>query len=130
MALFDRLDRMTSRTCDRQFAVGAIVDCMAATPNGRPMPDSTRGEIHLKGIFDQTDEYAAVERGPRNRQGNELQTLVTGQKYQLSVDVSRYPAAKTIKQGDRLTLDDARRFDVVSVQPDGTTRAVLILTRA
>lgn len=129
MANFNRLDRMVSRACDRQFAVGAIVDCMKASPNGRPHPDPDRGEIHLRGIFDQADEYAQVETGPRDRKGNALQALVSGQRYQFSVDVARYPAAKGIKQGDMLTLDDARRFEVVSRQPDGMARTVLVLSR-
>ncbi|MFC3076364.1 hypothetical protein [Shinella pollutisoli] len=129
MAIFNRLDRMVSRACDRQFAVGAIVGCMTASPNGRPQPDISRGEIHLKGIFDQASEYAQIERGPRDGKGNELQTLVTGQQFQFSVDTNRYPAVKGVRQGDMLTLDDARRFEVVSNQPDGMARTVLILVR-
>lgn len=130
MAIFDRLDRMTSRQVDRMFSVGATVDTMTRSPNGRPVPDPERGgEIQLRGIFDQHDAYAQIEEGNRDRKGNDLRALVTGYSFEFSVDVSRYPAAKEIRQGDMLTLDDARQFDVVAVRPDGLSRTVLVLVK-
>lgn len=76
MSFFDRLDRMVSRTVDRQFSVSAIITPVMRTPNGRAAPDATQ-----------------------------------------------------IRQGDRLALDDARIFQVSSVQPDGLSRSVLILSK-
>ena len=131
MSVFDRLDRMTSRQVDRMFAVGAYITPMTSTPNGRPVPDASRGEIVLKGIFEVTPAPTGVEIGNRNinHAGNDLRTLVNGESTTFSVDTARYPAAKDVRQGDFLTLDDARRFRVTSVQPDGLSRSVLVLTR-
>lgn len=78
MAIFDRLDRITSRQVDRMFSVAATIDCMKATPNGRPQPDTARGEIFCRGILDCAEEYAAVEMKNRDRSGNDLNTIVTG----------------------------------------------------
>ncbi|MGV0909581.1 hypothetical protein [Martelella sp. FOR1707] len=130
MSIFDRLDRVASRTVDRTFAVGATVDPMTHPPNGRPMSDSQREEILLKGVFSEASEYAQIEEGARDRNGNDFRTLVHGQRFEFSVDVVRYPAAKDIRQGDRLTLDDARRFEISTVEPDGMSRVVLKLVRA
>lgn len=127
MAIFDRLDRMTSRVVDRQFAVAATVDAMQATPNGRNAQDPSRGEIVLRGVFDRAPAYDAIEIGQRQRTGNDLRTLSAGNQFQFSYDVTRYPGE--IRQGDLLTLDDARKFEIVSVKPDGMSRAVLDLTR-
>lgn len=127
MAIFDRLDRMTSRVVDRQFSVGATIDAMLSTPNGRNAPDPARGEILLRGVFDQMPAYDAIEIGKRERTGNDLRALSAGNQCQFSYDTMRYPGE--IRQGDRLTLDDARRFQVVSVRPDGMARVVLELVR-
>ncbi|EHS49762.1 hypothetical protein PDO_2969 [Rhizobium sp. PDO1-076] len=129
MAIFDRLDRMTSRQVDRMYSVRATVDPMSRTPNGRAAPDTTRGTIHLKGIFDQLPAYDGIEVGKRERSGNDLHTISTGSSYSFSFDVGRYPILNDIRQGDRLTLDDARKFEVVSVERDGLSRAVARLTR-
>lgn len=130
MALFDRLDKKTSRTADRLFSVAAIVDTLQRTPNGRPVPDPDRGgEILLKGIFDEVPAFSQIEAGNRDRRGNDMRALVTGTAYEFSVDLRRYPAAKDIQQGDQLTLDDARSFDIVAVRPDGLSRTVLVLVK-
>jgi len=71
-----------------------------------------------------------VEAGNRDRQGNSLQSIVGGTTHQFSVDARRYPDAANIKQGDQLTLDDTRPFDVVSVEPDSMGRIVLRLVKA
>lgn len=130
MAIFDRLDRMISKTVDRQFSVCATVYPMARTPNGRSVMDPSRSTIDLKGIFDQLPSLDAIEVGKRERTGNDFATISSGMSYQFSFDVVRYPHADLIKQGDRLTLDDARRFDVTSVERDGLSRAVLRLVQA
>lgn len=129
MSIFDRLDRMTSRQVDRMYAVRATIDPMSRSPNGRAAPDATRGTIHLKGVFDQAPAYDAIEFDKRERSGNDLKTISAGTAYQFSFDVIRYPYADLIRQGDRLTLDDARKFEVVSVERDGLSRAVARLTR-
>lgn len=122
MGIFNRLDRMVSRTVDRMHSVQAVVDGMIQSPNGRPQPDPERSEIIIRGVFDQADEYQQIESRNRDRKGNDFRTLMSGMDYQFSVDAVRYPAAREIKQGDRLTLDDTRRFDILSVQPDGLSR--------
>jgi len=127
MALFDRLERRLSATCDRTFAVSAIIDGMIRTPNGRPQPDPARSEIHIKGILDQRDEMAPVEVGARDGSGNGLRTIASGYDFVFSVDVSRYPAAADVRQGDRLTLDDGRKFEVVSTRRDAQSRTALRL---
>lgn len=130
MAIFDRLDRMTSRQCDRTFAVSAVIDGRRSSPNGRPQPDPERREILVKGILDEVAAYAEIEEGKRDRTGNDLRTLVHGADFQFSVDTQRYPAAASAKQGDLLTLDDARRFEIASVRPDGLSRRVFSLTKS
>jgi len=127
MSAFDRLDRLTSKQADRMFAVSAYITAMTSTPNGRPSPDPERGEIWLKGIFEIAPAPTGVEIGKRDRSGNDLMAVINGQLTTFSVDVNRYPAAKDVRQGDFLTLDDARRFQVHSVQPDGLSRSVLAL---
>jgi hypothetical protein len=129
MAIFDRLDRMTSRVADRQFAVAATVTPMRSSPNGRSTPDPERGEILCKGIFDEMPVTPAIEIGRRGRGGgNDFQTIVEGENYQFSVDKARYPDAANIRQNDKLILDDARKFKVDSVRPDGMSRIVLVLS--
>jgi len=130
VTIFGRLDRMTSATVDRLHSVAATSEPMLRTPNGRAVADLDRGEILLKGIFDQEPVMTPVEAGNRDRQGNSLQSLVSGTTYQFSVDARRYPDAGNVKQGDRLTLDDTRRFDSVAGEPDGMGRSVLRLVKA
>ncbi|MGI2031403.1 hypothetical protein ACRQ1B_03320 [Rhizobium panacihumi] len=127
MSLFDRLDRMTSRQADRIYSVSAVIDAMASSPNGRPTKDTARGEIHVRGILDSADEFAAIEAGARDRAGSDFRTMVSGQRFQFSVDTARYPAAKEARQGDRLTLDDTRRFEIANASPDGQSRVVFAL---
>ena len=122
MPIFDRLDRMTSRAVDRINAVAFSVQPQASTPNGRAGADPNRCEILGKGIFSQLPVPADIELGKRNRTGNELATLVNGNRFVFSVDVTKYPDAKNVRQGDRLALDDARVFTIASVKPDGLSR--------
>ncbi len=129
MAIFDRLDRLTSAQCDRMFAVRAVIDGMQSKPNSRPQPDPERREIHIKGIMDEVPAYAAIEQGKRDGSGNAFQTLVHGASFTFSVDINRYPAAASAKQNDLITLDDARKFRISSVRPDGLSRAVFVLTK-
>ena len=89
---------------------------------------TSAGNGFLRGIFDEAPAYAAVEQGKRDRSGNDLATLIHGADFVFSVDVLRYPAAASAKQEDRITLDDARKFEISSVRPDGLSRRVLALT--
>jgi hypothetical protein len=129
MAIFDRLDRMNSRQVDRAFSRRAVLQPMVKTPNGRPSIDSSRPTQNIKGIFDQAASYHQVEIGERSRSGNDLRALATGSEFQFSFDLTRYPYAGQIKQGDLLTLDDDRQFEVLTVERDGLSRAVARLTR-
>lgn len=130
MAVFDRLDRLTSRQVDRINAVAFSVQPQLSTPNGRSSVDPDRGEIIGKGIFSQVSVPSDIELGKRNRTGNDLATLVNGTKFVFSVDIFRYPDAKNVRQGDRLALDDARVFTISSVKPDGLSRVDWVLTAA
>ena len=130
MGIFSRLDRATSRVADRMHAVSATIDPRKRTANGRAGPDPERGEIVLRGIFDEVPAHQPVEIGKRDGTGNDLRTLVNGIELQFSVDCTRYPAAKDVRQGDWLTLDDARRFDILSAKPDGLSRIVFRLLAA
>jgi hypothetical protein len=127
MPIFDRLDRMISRTVDRTFAVSFECHPAKATPNGRPGPDPDREVWIGKGILDQEPNYHAIVAGQRDRKGNDFRTLATGNSIELSVDRARYPQADQARQGDRVLLDDTRRFDVVSVRRDGLSRVVFQL---
>ena len=55
-------------------------------------------------------------------------TPVMGERIEISVDCRRYPSAKTAKQRDCIETDDLRKFEIVSVQPDGFSRTVFQLT--
>lgn len=128
MSMFDRMDRLTSRACDSTFSVRFHGDPMTSSPNGRPAKDARRESWEAKGILDENPADAGVEIGKRDRSGNDLHSLTTGQAVELSVDRYRYPAAATTKQGDVIVMDDMRRFRVVSVRPDGMARVVFVLT--
>lgn len=128
MSIFDRLDRLTSRAVDGTFATSFWILPLSRNANGRPAPDTEREEISGKGIFDEEPELSALEIGNRDRTGNDFRSLVAGQSYQLSVDRTRYPAIDQVKQGDRVSLDDARVFHVTETRRDGMSRVVLVLS--
>lgn len=127
-SIFDRMDRMTSRTVDSINAAAFSVVPVTANPNGRPAPDPDRGEIIGKGIFSQVPSRSDVEIGERDRTGNDLRALVNGFRYVFSVDVARYPDARNVRQGDRLAIDHARVFTITSVKPDGLSRVDWVLS--
>lgn len=130
MALFDRLDRITSRAVDHAFAAEFWILPQSTRPNGRAIPDPDRETIVGKGVLDEEPVHSPIETGNRDRAGNDFRSLVNGYDFQLSVDRTRYPAIDKARQGDRVTLDDTRKFRVVSVQRDGLSRVVLVLSRA
>jgi len=130
MAIFDRLDRLTSRQVDRTFAVGFELHPGKATPNGRPGPDPDREIWVGEGVLEQQPRMQPIEVGNRNRAGNDLRTLASGTSYEFSADLARFPQAIEVKQGDRILFDDTRRFEVVSVQPDGLARVVFGLVQS
>lgn len=127
MAAFARLDRLTSRLIDRTFAVSFEAHPAKATPNGRPGPDPDRETWTGKGILEEGANYHPIEAGKRDRRGNDLHTLATGNSIELSVDRARYPQADAARQGDRILLDDTRRLEIVSVRRDGLARVVFQL---
>ncbi|WP_137154839.1 hypothetical protein [Rhizobium sp. FKL33] len=129
MSIFDRLDKIVSRTADRAYSVRFTYAPGLKTPNGRPGPDPDRAEWEGKGIFDEGPAYSEVEIGRRDRSGNDLQTLSAGDRFELSVDKARYPLVSQARQGDRIQLDDLRKFEVSAVEPDGMSRVVLRLVK-
>lgn len=125
MSIFDRLDRMTSRTVDRVHA--KEFECRPAlrSPNGRPIADPDRAIWSGRGVVDENPQDVPVEIGRRDRAGNSMQTLVTGHAYELSVDRSVYTQAISVKQGDRIAIaGDTRSFQVVEIKADGLSRIV------
>lgn len=129
MSMFDRMDRIISRTVDRTFSVRFHCDPMTSTPNSRRKPDSQRASWEGKGILDENPVPAGIEIGKRDRRGNDLHTLVSGNALELSVDRHRFPEAATARQGDEIVLDDMRRCRIASVKPDGLARIVFVLTQ-
>lgn len=125
MSIFDRMDRVTSRVVDRTHAVAFELQPVLKTPNGRPITDAYRSLWFGKGIFEENPQDVPVEIGRRDRAGSNIQTLVTGQRFDLSVDHRSYVEASSIKQGDRISLRaDGRSFEVVEIKPDGLSRIV------
>lgn len=127
MSVFSRLDKLTSRAVDRTFAMTFEVQPCKVTPNGRPGPDPDREAWDGRGVLEETPAYPPVEIGKRDRTGNDLRSIVSGNTIELSVDRTRYPQASQAKQGDRLQTDDLRRFEISSVRPDGLARIVFSL---
>lgn len=127
MSVFDRLDRTTSRVVDRAYAASFECHPGKTTANGRMGPDPDREAWTGKGVLVESPIMDAIETGNRNRVGNDLRTLASGNAIELSVDCLRYPGARTARQRDRIQMDDLRRFEIVSVKPDGLSRTVLQL---
>ncbi|GHD07678.1 hypothetical protein ACFOEZ_04095 [Tianweitania populi] len=128
MSLFDRLDRVTSRTVDRVNAVQFVLEPAVGTPNGRRASDPDRISVIARGVLDSEPVHAPVEIANRNRTGNDLHNLVNGTQHVLSVDVTRYPDIKQVRQGDRIRMQD-ELWEVISRRPDGLTRVELILNK-
>jgi hypothetical protein len=116
MAIFDRLDRMTSWQVDRVFSNKAIIQPIIRTESGKPQLDSSRQTLDIRGVFDQV-------------LSNDFRALSADYEYQFSFDVVKYPYAGQIRQGDILILDDDRSFEFLTVEKDGLSRAVARLTR-
>jgi hypothetical protein len=134
MAIFDRLDRMTSRAVDRTNAIPFILTPMVKTPNGRPASDSSRAVVNAKGVFDYISTEFGIQLGVRKsyREANDLRSLQTGRDPQLSVDRVYFPiGVQEPQQGDVVrfpTRPELPEFDVISAQRDGLSRVVLMLT--
>lgn len=129
MSVFDNLDRIVNNQVDRVFAQTAYVTRMESTPNGRSEPKAGAGTIECKGILDTNDHPADIEIGNRDGRGNNLRTVVHGTRYELSVDGKRYPEVLEVNQGDVVTLDDMRKFSVVTAATDPYDRVTLTLRR-
>lgn len=129
MSPFNRLDRIASRVCDRQFANSFTCTPMLSTPNGSPQPDPERAPWTGKGILDEEPAHATIEIGGRNRSDNDLRTLVSGRSIELSVDCSRHLDANQMRQGDLIEMS-GRTFEVSEVRRDGMSRIVFWLHEA
>ena len=82
--------------------------CLTGTGDGRVTTDPERGPIEGRGFFREPD--------------------ISWRRYQLEVDGSRYPDIVHVRPGDRLSLDDARVFEVAMVASGegGHTRLELL----
>ncbi|WP_421983350.1 hypothetical protein [Roseibium sp.] len=133
MAIFDRLDRMVSRSVDRVNAIPFTLVPMVSSPNGRPTVDTSRTTITGKGILDYISVESGVQLGVRRsyREANDLRALQTGRDPQLSVDRVYFPiGVEEPKQGDIVKFPERPElpeFDVMSSQRDGMSRVVLEL---
>lgn len=126
MGIFDHLDQVISRTVDTTFGDAFTYIAVEAAPNGRPIADQARPAWQGKGILSEAPIYDSIEIGKRDRSGNDLNTLHAGTSLELSVDRHAYPKIAQAKQQDRLNMR-GKRYQVVSVQPDGLARIVLSL---
>lgn len=94
---------------------GAAFWCLplAVKSCGRTVLDSARGEIMGKGDFEERGAGAPDARA-----------------YRLAIDSARYPEALDVRPHDRLTIDDARVFEVVDVGAGDQDLIILELARA
>lgn len=133
MALFDRLDRITSRAVDRVNAIPFRFTPRKSTPNGRPSFDTDRVIIEASGIFSYLSVEHGIQLGVRKsyREANDLRALQTGREPELSVDRVYFPVGEQEpKQGDLIEFPENPElpsFDVISAQRDGLSRVVLKL---
>ena len=132
MSVFDRLDRLASRTVDRVNKIRFILTPMVRSPNGRPSADPGREAVDGYGIFDSLSVEFGLQLGVRKsyREGNDLRTNQVGRDPQISIDRRYFPSGWIPKQGDVVSFpdnDDLPDFDVVSSEPDGLSRVVLKL---
>lgn len=133
MSVFDRLERVASRTVDRINAIPFILTPMRSTPNGRPGPDPDRPVVEGRGVFDYLDGRTGIELGNRSvrNDGNDLRALRSASEPVLSIDRRYVPdIALEPRQGDVVdfpTQLDLPTFTVVSAQRDGLSRLELKL---
>ena len=80
MSIFDRLDRVASRTVDRINKIRIVVTPWKTTPNGRGAQDPDRTVVTCKGIFDYVSIEHGLELGVRKsyREANDLRALQVG----------------------------------------------------
>ncbi len=133
MTIFDRLDRVASRTVDRVNAIEFRLTPMVRPSNARPAPDPDREVVNGKGIFDYQAEGSGLELGVRKtyREGNDLRNLMIAKKPFLSVDRSYFPSLDDEpRQGDKIEFPNRTElppFDVVSTERDDLSRLVITL---
>lgn len=84
--------------------------CLARTADGRMTTDPERGPIEGRGLFRERYGFDELDR--------------------LEVDIGRHADITHARPGDRLSLDDARVFEVAAVAPGEGGRIVLELARA
>jgi hypothetical protein len=131
MGIFDRLDRIASRTADRTMSDPFVITPMKSSPNGKPERDFERAEIQARGVFSTEPSPAGVQIGERkpSPQNNDLRSLVRGNEVVLSCERSQFPEMP--RQGDMVswpTRTDRKQMMVSSVRPDGQGRVELVLT--
>ncbi|MDA5627781.1 MULTISPECIES: hypothetical protein [Agrobacterium] len=135
MALFNRLDKLTSRAVDGVNATRFVLTPMKSTPNGRPSADPSRKVIRGRGIFDYVEMEYGVQLGVRKsyREGNDLRSVQSGRDPQLSVDMIYFPGVdEAALQGDLVSFPDEPHlpdFQVTKAQRDGMSRIRLDLVQ-
>lgn len=135
MAMFDRMDRVVSRTVDRVNAIPFEFIPMRSTPNGRPRPDPSRPAITGKGVFDYISVEYGIQLGVRRsyREANDLRSLQSGRDPRLSIDRRWFPVGiEEPRQGDVVrfpTRPELPEFQVISAQRDGMARMELELVQ-
>lgn len=135
MALFNRLDRLTSRAVDAVNATRFVLTPMRSTPNGRAQRDPDRDIIDARGIFDYVEMEYGVQLGVRKsyREGNDLRSVQSGRDPRLSVDRRVFGSlAEEALQGDVIQFPDdpdLPDFQVAKAHRDGLSRMVLDLVQ-
>ena len=135
MALFNRLDKLTSRAVDTVNATRFVLTPMTSTPNGRTQRDANRQIIDGRGIFDYVEMEYGVQLGVRKsyREGNDLRSVQSGRDPQLSIDRKYFGSlSEEALQGDIVKFPDdpdLPDFQVTKAQRDGLTRIKLDLVQ-
>lgn len=126
MTIFGRLDRITSRTCDRVNAIPFTLLPVEIGPNGRPVADPARPTVSGRGILDEVPAEVSVDIGPRDR-SHDLRTTLTGTRTELSVDRRVFPRSEMEPRRDDWVEVSGRRWRISSIERDGLSRIVLVL---
>ncbi|RBO90510.1 hypothetical protein [Pseudochrobactrum asaccharolyticum] len=135
MAIFDRLDKHTSRTVDAINAIPFILTPYLSSPNGRGIVDPNRKVIQGKGIFDYYEVEYGLQLGVRRsyREANDMRSLQSGREPYLSVDRKFFKSLDDEAiQGDLIKLPtrpELPTFQIVAAHRDGLARVILTMVQ-
>lgn len=135
MAIFERMDRLVSRTVDRVNAIPFVLAPISKTPNGRGGHDPHRKVVTGYGVLSYMAAEFGVQLGVRRsyREANDLRAIQSGREPELSVDRRYFCGVENEPRQDDIvtfpTKPDLPDFQVVGVRRDGLARLVLVLVQ-